>query len=135
LTFPDTQSNWPRTILSLGLLFLGVVGGWIGVMMKGRHQTETGAQEALNVMDPREKGLIHTKDALDDEDKTLITEIFFDDIIPKLKKMHARIGTINCDFAGEQYKNWVIHFRSTRLGFDIIDFEYDKESRSYKLAP
>jgi hypothetical protein len=104
-------------------------------MMKGRHPTGMGGQEDVNAMNPREEGLIHTRDALDDDDKTYITEIFFDDIVPKLKKMHARIGTINCDFAGEQYKNWVIHFRSTRLGFDIIDFEYDKESRSYKLAP
>ena len=94
-----------------------------------------GAQEDLNVMNPREGTLTQAKDTLDDDDKTYITEIFFDDIVPRLRKMHARIGTINCDFAGEQYKDWIIHFRSTRLGFDIIDFEYDKESRSYKLAP
>ncbi|MBW2118120.1 MAG: hypothetical protein JRF53_09710 [Deltaproteobacteria bacterium] len=55
--------------------------------------------------------------------------------MPRLMIMHARIGNINCEFAGEQYKNWVIEFRSTRSGFDIVDFEYDEDSRSFDLAP
>ena len=85
-------------------------------------------------MSQREESPSHSRDELDDDDKVYITDIFLEDIVPKLRKMQARIGTINCDFAGEQYKNWVIHFKSTRSGFDIVDFEYDEESRSFKLA-
>ena len=81
------------------------------------------------------KDLAESIDELTEEDKAHITEIFVEEIIPKLRFMNARTGVLNCDFAGEQYKNWVIHFRSTRSGFDIVDFEYDEESRSYKLAP
>ena len=75
------------------------------------------------------------KSELDDEDKIHITEVFFEDVVAKLAKMQARTGTLNCDFAGEQYGSWNIHFKSTRLGFDIVDFEYDKESRSFNLDP
>ena len=78
---------------------------------------------------------IHPKDVLDENDRLLITEIFYDDIEPRLMKMQARIGTINCEFAGEQYENWVIEFRSTRSGFEIVEFEYDENSRSFDLAP
>lgn len=73
------------------------------------------------------------KSELDDEDKIHITEIFFEDVVEKLEKMHARTGALNCDFAGKQFGSWNIHFKSTRLGFDIVDFEYDKESRSFNL--
>ena len=41
---------------------------------------------------------------LDDDDKAFITEIFFEEVVAKLKRMDARIGTLNCDFAGDQYK-------------------------------
>ena len=72
---------------------------------------------------------------LSDVERLHITEVFNEDIAPRLMIMNARIGTINCEFAGEQYKNWVIHFRSNRFGFEIVDFEYDKNSRSFELAP
>lgn len=75
------------------------------------------------------------KSELDDEDKIHITEVFFEDVVAKLEKMQARTGALNCDFAGEQYGNWNIRFKSTRSGFDIVDFEYDKESRSFNLDP
>jgi len=75
------------------------------------------------------------KRELDDDDKTHIVEVFDEDIAPRLMIMHARNGNINCEFAGEQYKNWVIEFRSTRFGFEIVDFEYDEDSRSFELAP
>ncbi len=45
---------------------------------------------------------------LDDDDKAVITEIFYEEIVKKLQRMDARIGTLNCDFAGDQYKNWNI---------------------------
>ena len=78
---------------------------------------------------------IDLKSELDDEDKVFITEIFFEKIITKLQRMHARIGTLNCDFAGDQYKNWNIHFKSKGTGFEIIDFEYDKDSYGFSLDP
>ncbi|MBC8457603.1 MAG: hypothetical protein H8D67_06370 [Deltaproteobacteria bacterium] len=75
------------------------------------------------------------KTYLNDEDRCHITEVFFDDIVPKLKNLHARIGTINCEFAGEAYKNWIINFKSTGSGFYIVDFEYDEKSCSFSLDP
>jgi len=75
------------------------------------------------------------KQELDDDDKAHIAEVFDEDVVPRLMIMHARTGNINCEFAGEQYKNWVIEFRSTRFGFEIVDFEYDEDSRSFELAP
>ena len=73
--------------------------------------------------------------ALDDDDKAHIAEVFDEDVVPRLMIMQARAGNINCDFAGAEYKNWVIEFRSTRFGFEIVDFEYDEDSRSFELAP
>ncbi len=77
---------------------------------------------------------IHPKNELDDDDKIHINEIFQEDVVPRLMKMDARIGNINCEFAGEKYENWVIEFRSTRAGFEIVGFEYDEASRSIELA-
>jgi hypothetical protein len=76
---------------------------------------------------------IHILDELDGIDKSHITEIFFDDIVPKLNRIDARIGTLNCDFAGDQYKNWNITFKSKGQGFEIIDFEYDADSYGFCL--
>ena len=70
---------------------------------------------------------------LDDDDRASISEIFDEEIVPKLRDLHARIGTVNCDFAGEQYKNWIIHFKSRGPGFEIVDFEYDEETCSFDL--
>jgi len=72
---------------------------------------------------------------IDDEDKALIRDIFFNEITPKLIRMQARIGVLNCDFAGEQYRNWNLLFKSAGPGFEIIDFEYDENSRSFSLDP
>jgi hypothetical protein len=71
--------------------------------------------------------------ALDDDDRIRISEIFQQHIVPKLMMMHARNGTICCEFAGEEYKSWVIEFRSSRSGLDIVGFEYDPDSRSFEL--
>jgi hypothetical protein len=70
---------------------------------------------------------------LDDRDKASIAELFDEEIVPRLRNLHARIGTVNCDFAGEQYKNWIIHFKSRGPGFEIVDFEYDEEACSFDL--
>ena len=68
----------------------------------------------------------YMNNVLTDEDKIEIQEIFFDKILPKLKKLDARLGTISCDFAGPQYANWMIQFRSRGEEFEIVDFEYDE---------
>ncbi len=68
-----------------------------------------------------------------DDDKAFITEIFFEEIVKKLQRMDARIGTLNCDFAGHQYKNWNIQFKSKGQGFEIVDFEYDEDSYGFCL--
>lgn len=72
---------------------------------------------------------------LREEDRLHIAGIFHEDIAPRLMKMGARTGSITCDFAGEQYKNWLITFRPTRAGFEIVDFEYDDDARSIQLVP
>lgn len=64
---------------------------------------------------------------LSDEDRDYIRETFHKDIVPKLKKSHARLGMLNCDFAGEVYKYWNIQFKSVGSDYDIVDFEYDEE--------
>jgi len=70
---------------------------------------------------------------LDDEDRTHITEVFFEELVPKLKRLQARIGMLDCSFAGEKYANWLLHFKSTGADFSIVDFEYDEDSRSLSL--
>lgn len=72
---------------------------------------------------------------LTDDEKMHIREVFEEDVVPRLMRMHARNGNINCAFAGEQFENWVIRFKSTRYGFDITDFEYDEDARAIDLAP
>ena len=70
---------------------------------------------------------------LDDEDRTHISEVFFEDIEPKLKTLEARNGALNCAFAGEQYRNWTILFRSTASGFEVVEFEYDEDGEGMDL--
>lgn len=70
---------------------------------------------------------------LSGEDRTHIVAIFEEEMVPKLNLMHARIGNISCSFAGEQYKHWNLQFRSLRSGFEVIDFEYDEDSRELDL--
>jgi hypothetical protein len=72
-------------------------------------------------------------DPLDGEDKTRIMQLFEDEVVPKLRKLHARVGTLCCEFAGDQYQNWVIHFRSAGSGFEIVEFEYDKDAAGMDL--
>lgn len=72
---------------------------------------------------------------LNDEEKSRITELFDEQIVPRLRNLHARIGTIGCDFAGKEYKNWMIHFKSKGEAFDIVDFEYDEEACGFDLDP
>jgi hypothetical protein len=78
-------------------------------------------------------GRLEIKKTLSDEDRDLIREAFHEDVVPKLKKSHARLGMLNCDFAGEQYQHWNIRFKSVGSDFDIVEFEYDEEGSGIDL--
>jgi hypothetical protein len=73
------------------------------------------------------------KAELTGEEKIEIQEIFSEEIVPKLKKLDARLGTISCEFAGPQYANWMIQFRSRGEEFEIVDFEYDEKGAGIDL--
>ena len=73
------------------------------------------------------------KRALDEDDKLHITDVFHGEVAARLLRMDARIGNICCEFAGSQYRNWILEFKSSRWGLEIVDFEYDKDARSFDL--
>ena len=70
---------------------------------------------------------------LDEEDLAHIREIFYEDMVPKLIKYDARLGNLSCEFAGEQYKNWILQFQSKGSDFEIVEFEYDEEGDNIDL--
>ncbi|MBN2061732.1 MAG: hypothetical protein JW882_15075 [Deltaproteobacteria bacterium] len=70
---------------------------------------------------------------LDDDDRIRIRDIFNNEINPKLQRAGARMGSLNCEFAGERYKNWNIIFRSVGSDFEISDFEYDEKGSGIDL--
>lgn len=70
---------------------------------------------------------------LEDDDRAFISGLFLEQIVPKLAKLGARSGTLNCEFAGMRYKNWNIRFHSVGSGFDIAEFEYDEEGAGIDL--
>jgi len=71
---------------------------------------------------------------LTEDDRFNIMQIFSEEIIPKLRRMHAKIGTLNCDFAGDQYSHWNLLFESRRNDFVIVGFEYDADSNCFDLG-
>ena len=75
------------------------------------------------------------KRELTDDDRSHIATVFHEEISPRLALMDARSGNLNCAFAGTEYQNWVIQFRSVGSDFDIVEFEYDEESRDVNLPP
>ncbi len=74
------------------------------------------------------------KDTIPQEEKLHIMAVFDEDVAPRLARMGARIGNISCEFAGPQYRHWVIEFRTAISGFEIVSFEYDPEARGIDLA-
>lgn len=70
------------------------------------------------------------KTVLEEEDKIYLTQRFEEEIVPRLKKYQARVGSIGCEFAGEEYSPWLIHFRAKGMDFEILEFEYDENARS-----
>jgi hypothetical protein len=70
---------------------------------------------------------------LTDEEKIEIQHLFSEEVVPKLKKLDARLGTICCEFAGPQYANWMIQFKSKGEKFEIVGFEYDETGAGIDL--
>jgi len=70
---------------------------------------------------------------LTDEERSEIQQMFSEGIVPKLRKLDARMGTISCEFAGPQYTKWMIQFRSRGEEFEIVDFEYDEKGAGIDL--
>ncbi len=73
------------------------------------------------------------KDELTDDEKSEIQQLFSEEIVPKLKKLDARLGTISCEFAGPQYAKWMVQFRSRGDEFEIVDFEFDERGTGMDL--
>lgn len=67
------------------------------------------------------------KRELDEDDLAVIRDVFEEKIVPKLRRHHARIGALSCEFAGPAYAGWMLRFRSTGDDFEIIDYEYDQD--------
>jgi hypothetical protein len=76
---------------------------------------------------------IHELEELTDEDKFRIMMTFSEEIVPKLRKLGARIGNVDCRFAGPQYRHWLVHFQSKKDGYQITEFEYDPNSDTLDL--
>jgi len=70
---------------------------------------------------------------LNDDEKIFLGELFQEEIVPKLIRLGARLGTINCGFAGEKYHKWNINFKSIGSDFIISGFEYDEDSAPIDL--
>jgi hypothetical protein len=82
---------------------------------------------------PRDDHPEHAQPRLPDEDKGYLTDLFYEQIVPKLIRLHGRNGVVGCEFAGPRYKHWQIHFKSRGEDFDIVNFEYDEEGCSLDL--
>jgi hypothetical protein len=76
---------------------------------------------------PHDEHSKHVQPHLSDEERGYIMDLFYDQIVPKLIRLHARNGVVGCDFAGPGYTHWQIHFKSRGDGFDIVEFEYDEQ--------
>ena len=53
--------------------------------------------------------------------------------MPRLIRNGARMGNLNCEFAGERFKNWNVQFKSVGSDFEIVEFEYDEEGDGIDL--
>ncbi|MGD9031455.1 MAG: hypothetical protein PVJ69_03095 [Desulfobacteraceae bacterium] len=80
-----------------------------------------------------EQDLPDTVQELSDEDQEHIRTLFHEEVLPKLMKLGARLGMLSCEFAGEQFKNWMIQFKSVGDDFEIVDFEYEEDGTGIDL--
>jgi hypothetical protein len=71
---------------------------------------------------------------LDEEEQDHIRAVFDDEVVPKLVRLNARLGTLSCGFAGQEFEHWTIEFRSKGDHFEIVSFEYDEEAVSIDLG-
>lgn len=79
------------------------------------------------------KDLVNIGDELSGEDQEQIRAVFHEEVVPKLMKLSARLGSLSCEFAGEQFRNWTIQFKSVGDDFEIVDFEYDEDGAGIDL--
>jgi hypothetical protein len=70
---------------------------------------------------------------LNEDDRIHIRTVFEQKVVPRLAQLGARMGNVNCGFAGEGYKNWSVQFRSAGSDFEIVDFEWDEEGEILDL--
>jgi hypothetical protein len=80
-----------------------------------------------------EKGKKERPPELDLDDTILISELFQDRVVERLKKLHARSGVVTCSFAGPKYKNWLLEFRSAGSGFEVVGFRFDERAEEMGL--
>lgn len=80
-----------------------------------------------------EKNQVTSPYELSDEDRDHIRTVFHEDVVPRLIKLEARLGTLSCAFAGEQYKNWTVQFKSVGDDFEIVEFDYDEDGDNLDL--
>lgn len=80
-----------------------------------------------------EEDLANIAHELADEDQEHIRGVFHDEVVPKLVKHGARLGSLSCEFAGEQFRKWTIQFRSVGDDFEIVEFEYDEDGAGIDL--
>jgi hypothetical protein len=67
------------------------------------------------------------------KDETLLMEVFYEKVVPKLQKLQARNGIINCRFIGEHFRHWNIVFKTMGSEFKIVDFEFDENADGMSL--
>ncbi len=80
-----------------------------------------------------EEDLANTVHELSDDDQAHIRTVFHEEVVPKLVKLGARLGTLSCEFAGEQFRNWTVRFRSVGNDLEIVEFEYDEDGAELDL--
>ena len=70
---------------------------------------------------------------LGEDDREHIRAVFHEEVVPRLARLDARLGNVNCVFAGEAYRNWAVRFRSVGSDFEIVEFERDEGGEALDL--
>lgn len=70
---------------------------------------------------------------LSPEDEAHIQALFQEHLVPKLKRLGARVGVLSCDFAGKGWRNWALRFASSGTEFHIVEIEYDPDASPLEL--
>ena len=76
---------------------------------------------------------VNRSDELSHEDQAHIRTLFHEEVTPKLIKLGARLGTLSCEFSGEQFRNWTVRFKSVGNDLEIVEFEYDEDGAGLDL--